>query len=146
MKKNVRKRTKAVQCVADGVTPSWILKNIDKPGKCANWMVQAETDVRYFTKEQIEEAYNRGQKAGLRTIARGHIERLPRDTCFPIDFTLPPPRDGWVRCVVCAGIYAPGERDTLICVDVPQQMHDNLPTVRGSFGLERCVLPEESGT
>jgi hypothetical protein len=79
---------------------------------------------KYLSKGELEEANKRSIDAGCRAVKPEYLDRLPDNYKYPIVFTLPWERNGWIRCQVITG--ADSEP---IFLDIPQIIYENLGTV-----------------
>jgi hypothetical protein len=84
---------------------------------------------KYLTKGELEEANRQAIKAGSRAIALEYIQGLPENFKYPIFFTLPWERHGWVRCQVGTGSCLNAEDYTPVFIDVPRELYESLGVV-----------------
>ncbi|MDY0170316.1 MAG: hypothetical protein RBS80_27475, partial [Thermoguttaceae bacterium] len=88
----------------------------------------------YLGKGELKEANRRSKESAGRWIDPEYVERLPDDLRYPIFFTLPWERHGWVRCQVGTATVANGEDYVPVWLDVPQSMYENLGEVEVPAG------------
>lgn len=58
------------------------------------------TKIKYLTKGELEEANRLAIKARCTAIETTYLEELPDACRYPVLFTLPWERHGWVRCQI----------------------------------------------
>jgi len=85
--------------------------------------------VKCLSKRELKEANRRAERSAGRWIDPEYVEQLPDDLRYPIFFTLPWERHGWVRCQVGTATTAKAEDYVPVWLDVPQFMYDNLGEV-----------------
>lgn len=79
---------------------------------------------KYLSKGEFREANRQAIKADGRAVDPGYLDQLPDSFKYPIVFTLPWERHGWMRCQVLTG----ADNEPII-LDVPLILYDNLGTV-----------------
>jgi hypothetical protein len=84
---------------------------------------------KWLSKWELKEANRRAAKSAGRSIDPEYVEQLPDDLRYPIFFTLPWERHGWVRCEVGTGTTAKAEDYMAVWLDVPQFLYDNLSEI-----------------
>lgn len=87
------------------------------------------TKIRCLTKGELQEANRQAIKAGCRAIDPAYAERLPEGLRYPVFFTLPWERHGWVRCQIGTATSIPAQDYTPVIIDVPQAIYDDLTSV-----------------
>ena len=65
---------------------------------------------------------------GGRAIESEYIKKLPGNCKYPVVFTLPWERQGWVRCEIGTALSGSGEGYVPVWLDVPRDIYDNLGT------------------
>lgn len=94
------------------------------------------TAIRYFTKGELEEANRRAIKAGFRAVEATYLKQLPDACRYPVVFTLPWERHGWVRCQIGTARNKSAEQYTLIVLDVPHEIFENLASIEVPDNME----------
>ena len=87
------------------------------------------THVKYFSKSELRKANRRATKAGCRAIDPTYIEQLPEGLRYPVYFTLPWERHGWVRCQIGTATCIPPHDLTPVFIDIQQASYDKLPSI-----------------
>lgn len=95
-------------------------------------------EMKFLTLEEFQEANRRAIRAKCNSIDSEYVKTLPGHFRYPIFFTLPYERQGWVRCQV--GTCVSGtESDYVPCLlDVPQDIFDGL----GNLVVDDDEIPE----
>ena len=85
--------------------------------------------LKYLSKSELLEANRRAIKAGCRAIDPIYAEQLNDGLRYPVFFTLPWERLGWVRCQIGTATSIPATDYTPVLLDVPQAIYENLGSV-----------------
>ena len=94
---------------------------------------------KIFDKAVLVEANQQALAAGLRAIEPSRLEQMPDDMRFPVVFTLPWERHGWVRCQIGTATTSTGEDYQQVWLDVPSGLYEGLtdidvPVAEGASG------------
>jgi hypothetical protein len=92
--------------------------------------------IRYLTKGELQEANRQALNGGGRAVAPEYIQGLPDNFRYPVFFTIPWERHGWVRCQVGTGASPAVDDYTPIVIDVPNAIYENLGVVEVSADEE----------
>ena len=84
---------------------------------------------KYMSKAELQEANRRAIKAGGRAIEPSYVERLPDAGRFPVLFTIPWERHGWVRCQIGTATDSMARDYTPVMLDVPNVIFRNLSSI-----------------
>ncbi len=98
-------------------------------------------EFKYLSWAELDYANRRAKRAKCNSIDPEYVLGLPKDFRYPIFFTLPYERHGWVRCHVGTGTSGTASDYIPCLLDVPQVMYDHL----GSIVVEDEQVPESNG-
>ncbi len=84
---------------------------------------------KIFNKTALVEANQRAIAAGLRAIEPSRLEQMPDDMRYPVVFTLPWERPGWVRCQIGTATTPTGEDYQPVWLDVPTDLYEGMAVI-----------------
>jgi hypothetical protein len=94
------------------------------------------THVKCLSKGELRKANRRAIKSGCRAIDPSYIKQLPTTLRYPVFFTIPWERHGWVRCHVGTATDAAATDYRPLWLDVPQEIYDNLTSIEVNNNME----------
>jgi hypothetical protein len=86
-------------------------------------------ELKYLSWGELDHANRRAIRAKCNSIDPEYVLALPKDYRYPIYFTLPYERQGWVRCHVGTGVSSTASDYVPCLLDVPQEMYDRLAII-----------------
>lgn len=97
-------------------------------------------EFKYLSWGDLDHANRRAKRAKCNSIDPEYVLGLPKEFRYPIFFTLPYERQGWVRCQVGTGVSGAASDYVPCLLDVPQDIFDHL----GIVVVEDEEVPESS--